>query len=80
MVDVVDGVLDGGDFFGVFVGNFDSESLFKGHHQLDRIQGIRTQIVHKGSGGRHFAFIHSELLHNNLLYAFFDTGHSFCLR
>ena len=74
--DVVDGVLHGGDLFGVFVGNFDAKGLFKGHHQFDRVQGIRAQIVHKGSGGGHFAFIHSKLLHNNLLYAFIDTGHS----
>jgi len=38
-------------FSAVFVGNFDSKGLFKCHDQLDRIQRVRTQIVHEGSGG-----------------------------
>ncbi len=50
--DVVDRVFHGGDFFRVFVGDFNPKSLFKGHHQFHRVQGIRAQIVHKGSGGR----------------------------
>ena len=34
------------------------------------------KVVHERSGGGHFAFIHTELLDDNLLYAFFDAGHS----
>src|SRR5271169_2501029 len=37
-LDVGDDVLDGADFLGVFVGDFDVEFFFQRHHQLDDIQ------------------------------------------
>src|SRR5713226_4239829 len=49
--DVIDGVLHGTDFFRVLVGNLDVEPFFKGHHQLDRVQRIRAQVVHERSTG-----------------------------
>src|SRR5208282_5660054 len=38
--DVVDGVLHGTDLFRVLVGDFDVETFFEGHHQLDCVQRI----------------------------------------
>ena len=40
--------------------------LFKSHYQLDGIERIGAQVVHKGGGGSDFAFIHTELLDDNL--------------
>ena len=80
LVDIGDGVFYRGDFFGVFIGNFDVKRLLESHDQLDGIQRIRAQIVHEGSRGRHFPLVHTELLHDDLLYAFFNAGHSDCLR
>ena len=44
-VDVIDSLLHGGDFFGFFIRNFALEFFFQRHYQLNRIQGIRTQII-----------------------------------
>src|SRR6266849_415451 len=75
-LDVRDGVFDRGDCLCILVGNFDAERLFEGHHQLDRIERVGAQIIHKRSGGRHLALIHPQLLDDDLLDAFFDAGHS----
>src|SRR3989344_771401 len=74
-VDVVDGLLDGGDLFRLFIGNFAVKFLFQRHYQLDRIQGIRAQIIHEGGGGLDLALVNAQLLHDNLLDALFDTAH-----
>src|SRR5258708_17945053 len=79
-VDIFDSVFDGGHLLGVLVGHFDAEGFLEGHHQFHLVQRVRAQVVHKGSRGRHFRFIHAELLDDNLLYAFFHAGHSLFLR
>ena len=43
--DVVDRLLDGGDLLRFLVGNLGLELLFQRHHQLDRIERVRAQIV-----------------------------------
>src|SRR6266849_2513954 len=75
-IDIVDRVFDGRHLLGVFVGHFDAEGFLEGHHQFHLVQRIRPQVIHKRSRGRHFRFIHAELLDDNLLYAFFHAGHS----
>src|SRR5207302_8029388 len=45
LVDVVDGLVDGGDLLGILVRDFDLELLLEGHHQLDRVERIRSQVV-----------------------------------
>jgi hypothetical protein len=40
--DVINRILDGLDFFGVFVGDFDIEFFLQSHDQLNRVQRIRT--------------------------------------
>src|SRR3972149_2883110 len=74
-VDVVDGLLDGGDLFRLFIGNFAVKFLFQRHYQFDRIQGIRAQIIHEGGGGLDLALVNAQLLHDNLLDALFYTAH-----
>src|SRR5579864_3885566 len=79
-VDIVDGVFDGGHLLGVFVGHFDAEGFLEGHHQFHLVQRVRAQVIHERSRGGHFRFIHAELFDDNLLNAFFHTGHSLFLR
>src|SRR3954470_6875190 len=67
-VDVIDGVLHGADLLRILIGNLDFKSLFEGHHQLDRIERVRAQVVNEGSVRRNLRFIHAQLLHDNLLY------------
>src|SRR3954454_8458584 len=44
LLDVVDGFLHTGDLLGVLVGDLDPELLLEGHHQLDRVQAVRSQV------------------------------------
>ena len=45
---VIDCSLHRGDFFCVFVRNFDAELVFECHHQFHSVQGVGTQIGHEG--------------------------------
>src|ERR1700680_3921434 len=62
--DVIDGILHGADFFRVLVGDFNVEALLEGHHELDRVQRIRAQVVHKRRAGGDLAFIHAQLFYD----------------
>src|SRR5579863_3059729 len=73
--DVIDGVLHGADFFRVLVGNFDVEGFLESHHQFDGVERIRAQVVHERSAGGDFAFVHSQLLYDNLLYFLVNGCH-----
>src|SRR6266851_9647142 len=64
---VIDGVLHGADLFRILVGNFDVEAFFESHHQFDRIQRVRAQVVHERSTGGDLAFVHAQLLNDDLL-------------
>src|SRR5882762_1352308 len=46
----------------VFDGHFNAEGFIEGHHQFHLVQRIRPQVIHEGGRGRHFRFIHAELL------------------
>src|SRR6185312_3324713 len=48
-LDVVDGLLHGGDLLGILVGNLGLELFLKRHHQFHRVQRIRAQIIHERS-------------------------------
>src|SRR5215831_16827171 len=77
-IDVVDRVLHGADLLRLFVGDFDVEGLLEGHHQFDRIQRVGAKIVHKRCVRRDLAFVHTQLLYDDLLYALFYRCHEFC--
>src|ERR1022692_2559429 len=47
LADVIDGIGHGANLLGVLVGNFDIEGLFEGHHELDGIERIGAQVIHK---------------------------------
>ncbi len=70
--DVIDGLLDGGDLFSVFVRDFAFEFFFQRHHQFNGIQRIRTQIVDERRLILDFRFVYAQLLGNDLFNALFD--------
>src|SRR5215472_7660151 len=79
LVDVIDGVFDGADFLRVLVRDLDVKSFFERHDQLDSIQRVCAEIVHEGGVGSDFAFIHPELLHDDLFDLFFyGCWHTVC--
>jgi hypothetical protein len=73
--DVIGGVFDGADLFRVFVGDFDFEGFFEGHDQLDGVEGVGAEVVHKGGVGCDLGFVHAQLLDNDLLYTFINGCH-----
>src|SRR5580704_3615794 len=79
LIDVRDGVLHGADFLRVLIRYFDLESLFERHDQLDSVERIGAEVVDKRSRGRHFRFIDTQLLHDDLLDPFFNRCHRFLL-
>ena len=46
---VLNGIIYRLDFFSIFIRNLNIKFFFKSHYQLDRIQGIGTQIIHERS-------------------------------
>src|SRR5713226_8959610 len=75
LADVIDGVLHGADLFRVLVGNLDVEAFFESHHQFHRVQRIGAQVIHEGSAGSDFTLVHTQLLHDNLLYLLVNGCH-----
>src|SRR5262249_30500751 len=75
LVDVVDGFLDPGDLLGVLVGNLDAELLLEGHHELDGIEAVRSEVVHERGLGSHQLLFDAELVHDDLLDAIRNRLH-----
>jgi len=67
LVDVVNGLLDGGDLLSLFVRDFRLEFFFECHHQLDRVQRVGAEIVDERSLIGDFFFLDAQLLDNDLL-------------
>src|SRR3989442_1135568 len=74
-LDVVDGLLDGGDFLGFLVGNLGLELLLERHHQLDGVERVRAQVIDERRLVLDLGFVDSELLGDDLLDALFDVFH-----
>src|ERR1035441_2250670 len=62
LLDVLDRVLDGLDFFGGLVATLKVRALFKLHYQLDYVQRIRAQVFLEAGAGGDFGFVHLQLL------------------
>src|SRR5258708_26096540 len=61
-LDIGDDVLDGADFLGVLVGDFDVEFLLQRHHQVDDVERIRVQVRDKRGLRGYFVGGHTQLL------------------
>ena len=75
LFDVVDGVLDGLDLLGVFVGDLDVEGFFELHDEFDYVERVGAEVFLEACAGGDFGFIHLKLLDNNLFYLFVYCCH-----
>src|SRR5208282_3378833 len=75
LADVLDGIRYGANLLRILVGDFDIEGLFEGHHQFDRVERIRAQVIHERSAGRNLALVHPQLFDNNLFHFFINGCH-----
>ena len=71
--DEVSGLLDGGDLLSTFLVQLEVELLLEGHHDLDGVQGVGTQVDKLGLG-RDGVELRSELLGNDLTNIGEDLG------
>src|SRR6266542_1598123 len=72
LFDVVDGVPDGHDLLGVFVGNLEVELLLEGHHQLDGIKRVGAEVLDELRVGVDLVLFDPELLADDFLHPLFD--------
>jgi hypothetical protein len=70
-----DGVSDRQDCFGGIVGNLDSEFLFEGHDELDRVERICAKVFHEIGALDDFVGLDAEMIHNNLFHPLGDIAH-----
>src|SRR5713101_1739154 len=74
-VDVVDGLLDRGDFFRFLIRDFRLELLLESHHELDRVERIGAEIIDKRGLVLDLRFVYAELLRDYFLDALFNILH-----
>src|SRR5712692_9211192 len=74
-LDVIDGLLHGGDLLGFLVGNLGLELLLEGHHELDGVQRIGAEVVDERGFVLDFGLVHAELLGNDFLDRLLDILH-----
>src|SRR4029077_16009119 len=67
LLDVLDRFADIADLLGLFVGDLDAELLLEGHHQLDDVQRIRSQIIGEAGLQGDLILVDAELLHDDRL-------------
>lgn len=67
-LDVVDSVLDGFDFLGVFIRDVKVESLFKSHHQFDDVERVGAEIIDERGTWLDLALVYPQLFDDDLLY------------
>jgi hypothetical protein len=75
LFDVIDGVFDGFNLFGILVGNLDVKGFFELHDEFDDVEGVGAEIFLKACAGCDFSLVHLKLLDNNLLYLFVYCCH-----
>src|SRR5512139_2988982 len=75
-LDVLDGFLEARDLLGVLVRDFDPELLLERHHELDRVERVRAQVVDERGIDGDFFLVDPELLHDDALYLVSNPSHS----
>jgi hypothetical protein len=74
-VDVIDRLLDGGNFFGVFVGDFGLELFFQRHDEFDRIERVGAKVIDEGGLVFYFCLVYAQLLGDDFLHTLFNIFH-----
>jgi hypothetical protein len=70
-VDVVNRLLDGGDFLGIFVGNFAAEFFFQRHHQFHRVERVRAEVADEGRLVLDVRFVDAQLFGDDFDYTLY---------
>src|SRR5205085_11896209 len=68
-------VAHGQNGFRRVVGNLAAELLLEGHHQLDRVEAVGTEIVDEACTLDHLFGLHAQVLHDDLLHPLADITH-----
>ena len=68
----VDNILDRMNILHGAVINIDVEPVFKFHHQIDHIQGVRSKILHQLGAGINSAWFYSKLSSYDFKRTFFN--------
>ena len=76
-IDIVDGLLNCGNFFGVLVRDFSLEFLFECHDQFNRVQRVCTQIVDERGVIGDFFFFDAQLFGHDLLNLLLNCTHRY---
>ena len=66
-VGVVNRVLDGRDFFCIFVWYLNAKLVFECHHQFNRVKRVCAQIGNKRFFAGDLAFFNAQLFSNDFL-------------
>src|SRR5262245_3483037 len=75
LLEELDGIADGLDLLGRIGGDLAAEFLLKGHHELNRIQAIGTQIIYEARAVGDLVGLNAEVLHHDFLHARCDVAH-----
>src|ERR1700691_1031850 len=75
LVDVINRLVDGRDLLGILIRDLDLELLFQSHHQLDRIQRVRSQIINERGIVGDLLLLDAQLLGNDCLDLLFNRAH-----
>jgi hypothetical protein len=67
--------VDSGDLFGVFVRDLDLEFLFEGHHQLDRVERVGSQVIDERGIVRDLLLFDAQLFGNDGLDLLLNCAH-----
>src|SRR5581483_8747515 len=74
---IIVGLLYCCDLFSILVGNLELEFLFQGHDKLNQIERISVEVFNERCAGNDLAFIHTQLVNNNLFESFGNSSHYF---
>src|SRR5271163_1088974 len=75
LLDERDGVLDGQDLLRRIVGNLAAELFFERHHELDRVEAVRPEIIDEARILGDLGLLDPEMFHHDFLYALGDVTH-----
>jgi len=71
--DVGDHVTNRLEFLGFFVGDLDVEFLFKGHHKLNGVERVGSEVFDEFCFECDLVGIYAELVYDDIFYAGFDA-------
>src|SRR5215208_1641757 len=80
LIDIVISVPHALNLLSIFVGNLNAKLFFKTHHEFDRVQRIRAEVVDESGIRRDLILIDTKLIDDNLFYLVLDLliGHRVC--